>query len=154
MERADHAPAGRFDGLEHRFALRVYFEDTDLTGVVYHANYLRYLERARSDMLERAGVDQRATFEAGVGAYAIGDLRIRYRAPARLNEELIVVSRLVRVRAAAVHIQQRVMRGATILAEAEVEAAFVSPSGRPIRQPPEWVAAFEPLVWPKSEKES
>ncbi|MET0307690.1 MAG: YbgC/FadM family acyl-CoA thioesterase [Sphingomonas sp.] len=150
MERADHAPAGRFDGIEHRFALRVYFEDTDLTGVVYHANYLRYLERARSDMLACAGVDQRATFEAGIGAYALTDVHIRYRAPARLNEELIIVSRLVRVRAAAVHIQQRVMRGTTILAEAEVEAAFVSPSGRPVRQPPAWVTAFELLVWPKS----
>jgi acyl-CoA thioester hydrolase len=147
MDRADHAPAGRFDGLEHRFALRVYFEDTDLTGVVYHANYLRYMERARSDMLERAGVDQRTVFEAGEGAYAIRDMRIRYHAPARLGEELIVRSRLIRMRAASVHIQQRVMRGETILAEAEVEAAFVSPSGRPRRQPPEWVAAFEPLIW-------
>ncbi|WP_213980218.1 YbgC/FadM family acyl-CoA thioesterase [Sphingomonas sp. dw_22] len=150
MDRADHAPAGRFDGLEHRFALRVYFEDTDLTGVVYHANYLRFMERARSDMLERAGIDQRAAFEAGEGAYAIRDMHIRYRAPARLGEELIVASRLVRLRPASVHIQQRVMRGTIILAEAEVEAAFVSPSGRPRRQPPEWVAAFEPLVWKES----
>jgi len=147
MDRADHASAGRFDGLEHRFALRVYFEDTDLTGVVYHANYLRYMERARSDMLECAGIDQRAAFEAGEGAYAIRDLRIRYHAPARLGEELIVRSRLIHMRAASVHIQQRVMRGTTIVAEAEVEAAFVSPSGRPRRQPPGWMAAFEPLIW-------
>ncbi len=55
---------GRFDGLEHHFGLRVYFEDTDLSGVVYHANYLRFMERARSDMLRAAGVDQRAAFEA------------------------------------------------------------------------------------------
>lgn len=154
MDRADHAPAGRFDGLEHRFALRVYFEDTDLTGVVYHANYLRYMERARSDMLECAGIDQRDAFEAGEGAYAIRDLRIRYRAPARLGEELVVVSRLVHVRAASVHIQQRVMRGETILAEAEVEAAFVTPTGRPRRQPAGWTALFDSLVWPKTEKES
>ncbi len=150
MDRADHAPAGRFDGLEHRFALRIYFEDTDLTGVVYHANYLRYMERARSDMLECAGIDQRAVFEAGEGAYAIRDMHIRYHAPARLGEELIVLSRLTHMRAASVHIQQRVMRGETILAEAEVEAAFVSPSGRPRRQPPAWVVAFEPLIWKES----
>lgn len=150
MDRADHAPAGRFDGLEHRFALRVYFEDTDLTGVVYHANYLRYMERARSDMLQCAGIDQRAAFEAGEGAYAIRDMHIHYRAPARLNEDLTVLTRLTHVRAASVHIQQRVMRGATILADAEVEAAFVSPSGRPRRQPPGWVAAFEPLIWKES----
>lgn len=138
---------GRFEGLEHHFGLRVYFEDTDLTGVVYHANYLRYLERARSDMLLAAGVDQRTTFESGEGAYALRSVRLDYRAPARLGEELVVVSRLVSLRAAAVVIQQRVMRGETIVAQGEVEAAFVSPAGRPRRQPAEWVAAFEPLLW-------
>lgn len=138
---------GRFHGLEHHFALRVYFEDTDLTGVVYHANYLRYMERARSDMLLAAGIDQRAIFEAGEGAYALRSVQLDYRAPARLGEDLIVVSRLVSLRVAAVIIQQRVMRGETIVAQGEVEAAFVSPAGRPRRQPAEWVAAFEPLLW-------
>ena len=71
--------------------MRVYFEDTDLSGVVYHANYLRYMERARSDMLRAAGIDQRAAHEAGEGAYAIRDLAIRYRAPARLDDALMVV---------------------------------------------------------------
>ncbi len=144
----DALPAlGRFVGPEHHFVLRVYFEDTDLTGVVYHANYLRFMERARSDMLLAAGIDQRAAQEGGEGAYAIANLAIKYRTPARLGDELTVVSRLVSVRAASVDIHQRVMNGETIVTEAEVEAAFVSPSGRPRRQPPEWVAAFEPLVW-------
>lgn len=138
---------GRFEGLEHHFGLRVYFEDTDLTGVVYHANYLRYMERARSDMLLAAGVDQRTTFESGEGAYALRSVRLDYRVPARLGEELNVVSRLVSLRAAAVVIQQRVMRGETIVAAGEVEAAFVSPTGRPRRQPAAWIAAFEPLLW-------
>ena len=138
---------GRFEGLEHHFGLRVYFEDTDLTGVVYHANYLRYMERARSDMLLAAGVDQRTTFESGEGAYALHSVRLDYRAPARLGEELNVVSRLVSLRAAAVVIQQRVMRDETIVAQGEVEAAFVSPTGRPRRQPAAWIAAFEPLLW-------
>jgi acyl-CoA thioester hydrolase len=138
---------GRFHGLEHHFALRVYFEDTDLTGVVYHANYLRYMERARSDMLLAAGIDQRAVFEVGEGAYALRSIQLDYRAPARLGEELIVVSRLMSMRAASVVIQQRVMRGETIVAQGEVEAAFVSPAGRPRRQPAEWMAAFEPLLW-------
>jgi acyl-CoA thioester hydrolase len=144
----DALPAlGHFENLEHRFVLRVYFEDTDLTGMVYHANYLRFMERARSDMLLAAGIDQRAVQEAGEGAYAIHGLAIKYRAPARLGDELAVVSRLVRLRSASVDIHQRVMRGVTILTEADVEAAFVAPSGRPRRQPAEWVAAFEPLVW-------
>jgi len=143
----DQPAAGRFVEGEHRFPIRVYFEDTDLTGVVYHANYLRYFERARSDMLAVAGIDQRAAFEGGEGAYAIRSLNVRYVAPARLNAALIVFSRVLRIRAAAVSIHQRVMRGDDIVAEAEVEAAFVTPSGRPRRQPAEWIAAFEPLLW-------
>ena len=143
----DSLPAlGRFIGLAHHFVLRVYFEDTDLTGVVYHANYLRFMERARSDMLLAAGIDQRAAFEAGEGAYAIATLALKYRTPARLGDELTVVSTLKRLRAASVDIHQRVMRRQTIVTEADVEAAFVSPTGRPRRQPREWLAAFEPLV--------
>jgi acyl-CoA thioester hydrolase len=140
-------PVGRFQGQEHHFVLRVYFEDTDLTGVVYHANYLRFMERARSDMLLAAGIDQRVVQEAGEGAYAIHQLAIRYRAPARLGDELTVVSRLVRLRAASVDIHQRVMRDQVILSEADVEAAFVTPEGRARRQPGAWVAAFGPLIW-------
>lgn len=138
---------GRFEGLEHHFVLRVYFEDTDLSGVVYHANYLRFMERARSDMLALAGIDQRAAHEAGEGAYALREANIRYRAPARLGDELVVVSRLVRLRPAAVDIHQRVMRDVTIVAEAEIEAVFVAPSGRPRRQPAEWMDRFAPLVF-------
>jgi acyl-CoA thioester hydrolase len=105
------------------------------------------MERARSDMLLAAGIDQRAIFEAGEGAYALRGVQLHYRVPARLGEDLIVVSRLVSLRPAAVIIQQRVMRGETIVAQGEVEAAFVSPAGRPRRQPAQWVAAFEPLLW-------
>ena len=140
-------PVGQFVGIEHHFVLRVYFEDTDLTGMVYHANYLRFMERARSDMLLAAGIDQRLAQEAGEGAYAIHNLAIRYRAPARLGDELTVTSRLVRLRAASVDIHQRVMRGSVILSEADVEAAFVTPEGRARRQPGAWMAAFEPLIW-------
>jgi acyl-CoA thioester hydrolase len=143
----DRPVEGRFAGREHRFAVRVYFEDTDLSGVVYHANYLRYMERARSDMLRLAGIDQRGAHEAGEGAYAVADLAIRYVRPAKLDDALIVVTRLVAVRAASVAIHQRVMRGMEIVAEADVTAALVSPSGRPRRQPPSWIAAFERLIW-------
>jgi acyl-CoA thioester hydrolase len=140
------AALGRFEGPEHRFVLRVYFEDTDLTGVVYHANYLRYLERARSDMLLAAGVDQRATWERGEGAYAIRDVGLRFRAPLRLGDEVLILSRLTGLRPAAVVIQQRVMRGEMIVAEATVEAAFVSTAGRPRRQPADWLTTIEPYL--------
>lgn len=131
----DQPAGGRFEGREHLFPLRVYFEDTDLSGVVYHANYLRYMERARSDMLRVAGIDQRAVHEAGEGAYAIVDLAIRYRAPARLDDALIVASRVIRASPASVVIHQTVRRGSLVLTEAEVTAALVAPSGRPKRQP-------------------
>ena len=142
----DQPIEGRFDGREHRFPVRVYFEDTDLSGVVYHANYLRYMERARSDMLRLAGIDQRAAMEAGEGAYAVSEMAINFRRPAKLDDALMVVSRLTKVRAAAVHIHQRVMRGPELLAEAEVVAALVAPDGRPRRQPAAWTAAYQRLV--------
>ena len=137
---------GRFDGARHRFPVRVYFEDTDLSGVVYHANYPRYMERARSDMLRLAGIDQRGFHDAGEGAYAVSALAIRYRRPARLDDALVVVSSLARIRAASVDIHQAVMRYGEILSEAEVTAALVSASGRPRRQPPHWIAAFRRIT--------
>lgn len=148
---AEHDPdqpaQGRFAGREHRFPVRVYFEDTDLSGVVYHANYLRFMERARSDMLRMAGIDQRAAHDAGEGAYAVTSLEIAYRSPARLDDALVVVSRLSELRAASCRIHQRVMRSGLILTDAMVMAAFVTPHGRPRRQPAAWIAAFEGLVW-------
>ncbi len=142
----DRPYAGGFAGGVHRFALRVYFEDTDLTGIVYHANYLRFLERARSDMLTAAGIDQRAAHEAGEGAYAVADVAIRYRRPARLEDALLVISRVTALRAASCAIHQRVMRGDEVLADADVTAAFLSPEGRPRRQPRAWIEAFERLI--------
>ena len=144
---ADAPMGGRFDGREHRLGIRVYFEDTDLSGVVYHANYLRWMERARSDMLRLAGIDQRAAHDAGEGAYAVTELAIRYRAPARLDDAVVVASRLVAVRPASCRIHQRVMRDGLILTDAEVTAAFVAPDGRPRRQPKAWIDAFHPLIW-------
>jgi len=139
----DQPYCGRFADGVHRFAIRVYFEDTDLTGVVYHANYLRYMERARSDMLRAVGIDQRGAHDAGEGAYAIADLSIRYRRPARLDDALLVLSHVARVGAASCAIHQTVMRGDEVLAEADVTAAFLSPEGRPKRQPRAWIDAFE-----------
>jgi acyl-CoA thioester hydrolase len=143
----DQPQRGRLVGREHRFPVRVFFEDTDLSGVVYHANYLRYMERARSDMLSVAGVDQRAAFEAGEGYYVVADLRIRYRRPARLDDGLVVVSTVKSFTAASATIHQRVMLDREVLTEAEVLAAFVAPNGgRPRRQPRAWLTIFEGLL--------
>ena len=145
MGRADQPYEGAFEGTTHRFAIRVYFEDTDLAGMVYYANYLRFMERARSDMLRLLGVDQRAALEGGEGVYAVAEVSIKYRGPARLGDDLVVVTDLEEVRAASVLIHQRVMRGSEILTDAMVTAAFLTPEGRPRRQPRDWVERFERL---------
>ena len=137
---------GGFVGRTHRFALRVYFEDTDTAGIVYYANYLRFMERARSDMLRSVGIDQRSVMEAGEGVYAVADLTIRYRGSARLDDDLVVLSEVRQVRAAACVIQQRVMRGDELLTDATVTAAFITNEGRPKRQPRAWVEIFERLT--------
>ena len=142
---------GAFAGAEHLYRARVYFEDTDLSGIVYHANYLRYMERARSDMLRLAGIDQRAAMEAGEGAWAVTDLAIKYRLPARLDDDLLVASTVEAVRGASVIITQRILRGqATLssetLTEGRVTAAFLSPEGRPRRQPLDWVRRFTAVM--------
>lgn len=142
MLALDTPTRGRFVGAEHRFPLRVYFEDTDLAGIVYYANYLRFMERARSDMLRLVGVDQRGTLERGEGVYAVADVAIRYRRPAKLDDALLVVSRIETVRAAAVVIHQAVRRGEVVCTEARVTAAWLTPDGRPQRQPHAWVDLF------------
>lgn len=126
----------------HLFAVRVYFEDTDLSGVVYHANYLRYMERARSDLLDRIGVDQRAAFESGHGVYAVADLQIRYALPARLGDGLLVETRLIALGGASVTMGQRVLRGTDLLADARVRAGWLTRDGRPQRQPADWIARY------------
>ena len=131
-------------GGTHHFALRVYFEDTDVVGIVYYANYLKYMERARSDMLRCAGIDQRAALEGGEGVYVVAEAHIKYRASARLDDDLLVLSTIEEVRAASCVIHQRVMRGDDSLVDAEITAAFLR-EGRPRRQPPSWVEAFERL---------
>jgi len=141
----DHPYRGGFVGKEHRFALTVYFEDTDTAGIVYYANYLKFMERARSDMLRAVGVDQRAALDAADGVYAVAEVAIRYLKSARLTDDLVIVSTLDTIRAASVIIHQRVMRGTEILTDARVTAAFMTLDGRPKRQPAEWIDRFRAI---------
>lgn len=142
--------SGRFDGQRHQFAVRVYYEDTDLSGIVYHANYLRWFERARSDMLRLLGIDQRAAAEAGEGVYSVAGLSIRYAAPARLDDAVIIESTAKDIGAASVVIEQKAFRGDSLLAEAQIRVGFVSPQGRPRRQPAAWRNAFSTLLTSES----
>ena len=147
MGGTDPKPAdGVMRGRVHLFPLRVYFEDTDVAGIVYYANYLRFSERARSDMLRLMGIDQRAALEAGEGVYVVAEVAVKYRSPAKLADELVVITEIEEVRAASVLIHQRVMRGDELLADVRVTAAFLTPEGRPRRHPRAWVEMFERLL--------
>ena len=142
----DQPYRGGFVGREHRFALTVYFEDTDTAGIVYYANYLKFMERARSDMIRAAGIDLARELRASGRTYAVAEVDIKYRAPACLGEDLIVVSTIKAVRAASVTIHQRVMRGDRLLTDAIVTAAFLTADQRPQRQPREWVERFQSIA--------
>lgn len=145
-EPAPSPSGGRFDGALHLYAVRVYFEDTDLSGVVYHANYLRWFERARSDMLRLLGIDQRAAHEAGSGAYAVSEMALRYLSPARLDDVVTIRSATLEVGGATCRIAQAAWHGERLLADAKVRVAFVAPDGRPRRQPPDWLAKFRSVL--------
>ncbi|HYD23707.1 MAG TPA: YbgC/FadM family acyl-CoA thioesterase [Croceibacterium sp.] len=139
-------PSGLLDGALHLFPVRVYYEDTDLSGMVYHANYLRWFERARSDLLRRLGIDQRAAAESGEGTYTVTELTVRYLAPARLDDAVTIATSALELGAASVRLRQRASRDGELLADASVRVGFISPGGRPRRQPAAWRAAFEAVL--------
>ena len=140
-------PSGLIEGKLHRFAVRAYFEDTDLSGVVYHANYLRWFERARSDFVRLLGIDQRAVNEAGEGAFAVADLTIRYAAPARLDDGVLIETTCDELGAASCRMHQKAFReDGLLLSEARFRIGFVAPDGRPRRMPAPWRAAFATIV--------
>jgi acyl-CoA thioester hydrolase len=143
-------PGGRLDGTAHYFPVRVYYEDTDLSGIVYHANYLKWFERARSDLLRLLGIDQRAAQEAGEGTYAVAELTIRYAAPAKFEDVVIVETRATELRAASCRLHQVAWRGPDLLAEAHLRVGFVGADGRPRRQPDAWRSAFATLMEDKT----
>lgn len=142
MDQPPHHPAGTFAGPCFLFPVRVYYEDTDLSGIVYHANYLKFCERARSELLTALGIDQRGASEAGEGHYAVADAHIRWRAPARLGDALVVETRPGAIGAASAELTQRVMRGAQCLADIAIRVGFIGTDGRPRRQPRAWREAF------------
>jgi acyl-CoA thioester hydrolase len=115
----------------HYMRIRVYYEDTDFTGLVYHANYLRFMERGRSNYLRLLGADQRALFdeaesEAPGFAFVVRSMQIEFLKPAHMDEVLDIVTRPLEVRGASITLHQEVRRGDTLLLDAKVKVAFVS----------------------------
>jgi acyl-CoA thioester hydrolase len=110
---------------EFRMALRVYYEDTDAAGVVYYANYLRFIERARTEWLRALGFEQQALLTSTGGGFVVRALQADYLSPARLDDALEVITTVDSLRRASIAFRQRVMRGADRLFEAHVVLAFV-----------------------------
>ncbi|MXO73081.1 YbgC/FadM family acyl-CoA thioesterase [Alteraurantiacibacter buctensis] len=150
MAEAQAIGDGWFVGQVHHFGLRIYYEDTDLSGLVYHANYLKYCERARSSLLRLLGIDQRAASEAGEGHYAVAEANLRYLRPAFLDDSLHVQTHCVELRAASVRLAQQVFRGDDLLVELAIRVGFIAPDGRPRRQPEAWRDAFARFYQPAS----
>src|SRR5579863_10152716 len=125
----------------HVLTVRVYYEDTDFTGIVYHANYLRYMERGRTNYLRLIGADHRALFEATEKeapgfAFVVYSMNLTFLKPARMDDVLDVVTDPQEVKGASVTLRQRVVRGDALLVEAHVRVAFISEGrARPIPKP-------------------
>ena len=141
--RTPKPPGGVLDDARHFYAVRVYYEDTDLSGITYHANYLRWFERARSDLLRLLDIDQRAAIESAEGAYALSEVNLKYLRPARLDDDVVIETLCNEVGAASCRMHQIARRGDEVLCEASLRVGFISLDGRPRRQPAEWRAAFE-----------
>ena len=122
---------GEIRGGRHVMQVRVYYEDTDFTGIVYHANYLRFMERGRTNYLRLIGANHRALYEAAEKeapgfAFVVRSMQIEYLKPARMDDVLDVVTVPADIRGASITLAQEVRRGDEVLVEARVKVAFVS----------------------------
>jgi acyl-CoA thioester hydrolase len=143
--------AGWFVGREHRLPVRVYYEDTDFTGVVYHANYVRYFERGRSDFLRLAGISHSDLLARDdPAAFVVTRIELDFRAPARIDDVLLVVTTYDRVRGPRLYISQKILREETLIAQAKVEAACISLDGRPRKPPPGMAQTLSPWFEPSA----
>jgi acyl-CoA thioester hydrolase len=119
----------------HMLLIRVYYEDTDFSGVVYHASYLRFMERGRTELIRSLGVEQRELFDGDVAlAFAVRRMEIDFLKPALMDDELIIQTQPTSVHGASMDLMQRVLRGGEVLVTAQVKVACVG-GGRARRIP-------------------
>lgn len=129
----------------HRFPLRVYYEDTDAAGIVYYANYLKFVERARTEMMRLFGVEHERSRRAEGRAFIVRRAEIEFDAPARLDDELVVETRIEEVGGATILLAQDVIRGERALVRTRILVACIGTNGRPVRLPAALrVALFSP----------
>ena len=151
----EHDPAitgndwGRLCGREHILPMRIYYEDTDFSGVVYHANYVRYLERGRSEFIRAIGASHTSLLQGPSPAtFMVSGLSMRFIRPARIDDRLEVRTLCEYVRGARLICRQAVFRGTELIIEAEVENVCVTLEGRPRRIPPTMMEKLRPHLMP------
>ena len=133
---APQPAAGLFDGRAFVFPIRVYYEDTDFSGLVYHASYLRFMERGRSEFLRAAGAPHQAMLEAEPPLYwVVRRMMLDFAKPARVDEALTVRTEALELAGARLRLDQAVCRGTDALVKGEVEVCVVASDGRPRRVP-------------------
>jgi acyl-CoA thioester hydrolase len=141
--------AGWFEGREHFLPVRVYYEDTDFTGLVYHANYVRYLERGRSDFLRLAGVGHAELLDReDPCAFVVTRLTIDFRRAARIDDALLIRTTYDIAKGATLTISQAVLRSDELIASADVHTACITMKGRPRRPPSVLVEILTPFLQP------
>jgi acyl-CoA thioester hydrolase len=139
---------GHFDGKAHILPLRVYYEDTDLSGVIYHANYLRYMERGRTEFFRLAGVTRMADLEsAEPSAWAIRNVELAFHRPARVDDALTVHTILTAISGARLAARQRIYANNTLLTDGRIEACIVTLTGKPRRIPKEIRDLLMPFLY-------
>ncbi len=147
MTDAREPASGWFEGKSFVFPIRIYYEDTDLSGVVYHAGYLRFMERGRSEFLRAAGLRHQGMLDAEEPlVWAVRRLTIHYAKPARVDEALTVRTDVREVSGARMRLDQALWRGAERLTEAEVEVCVITLEGRPRRIPSAIAAALNSFL--------
>ncbi|MBN9016677.1 MAG: tol-pal system-associated acyl-CoA thioesterase [Rhizobiales bacterium] len=139
MSEDENAPSsGRHTPDGHVLPVRIYFEDTDFSGVVYHASYVRFMERGRTEYVRLLGV-MHAALDAGEAgepmAFAVHRLEIEFRRPARIDDVVEVVTKPREIRGARIILDQQIRRGSTVLVSAVVTVVLVTKDGRPCRIP-------------------
>jgi acyl-CoA thioester hydrolase len=145
----DAPSAGRFEGRVHLLPVRIYYEDTDFTGLVYHANYVRYCERGRSDFLRLAGVHHSLLLaEAEPLGFAVNKLNLEFLKPARIDDALIVRSMFETIKGPRIFITQEIERAGEILVRAEVQVCCISLTGKPKRPPGVLLDRLKPFLEP------
>jgi len=127
--------AGRFEGAEHVYPLRVYHEDTDAGGIVYYANYLKFAERARTEMMRGAGISHVTLLAEHDAAFIVRRCTVDYRQPARLDDEIEVRTTIGRVAGAHIDAEHRVVREGALLAAVGLKLGCIGRNGRAVRLP-------------------